>query len=756
MRNRVLMSVGLMLSAVAVGFAVPLAGTVTNGITGKPLANASVVLTDSPVGTATAPDGSFTLNVQPVAVTIRISHVGYAARVVTASPPFDQALTIALQPAPEELSTVVVTAGRTEQLLHDVPATVSVVPRERIEREHPSSVDDLLRGEAGVDVRRTGGLYTMSPSVTLRGTGANEPSRTLVMVDGMPINKGDTGEVNWNRISPDDLERIEIVRGPASALYGAGAMGGVINLITRTPRAGYRIHGYGEGGSYGTFGGGFNATYGRALSDGSSLDAFLSYRGRQSDGYVSTPPEQRNEYTTERFLEENAVSAKLGYRRGAQRVEAMYQRYDDQRGEGEKIQAPDGEYRDFDTDFIGLNYHGASGRTAWKGNAWYQKEQYGRIDERMRNGDYSRFDVLSDRIDYGGSSQFTWKGRQAGTWTVGLEARLGSVDGADVYRTSPDVVANEGELLSYAGFLQNSYTRWNDRLRLSAGVRYDVVRFRNGFIRSTLAPWDAYSGALEENQWSALSPRFGVTLRFKTHSSVYASVGQAFRASILDDLCRSGWMWVGPKIANPELEPETMTTVEAGGRHAFGRNWLSLAGYYSIGNDFLYYVNTDQTIFGGAFTLRQRQNVAEVRLYGVEGTCRYRMFQSLFTELSGTLSQSEISEFHERPELEGHPLDYSPSEKGSLGLVWDSRFHLALMWELIGDQEYVNGQDERITIKGYGLLHASVDVPVGYGFRAGVDAQNLFNREYTQSEISLDPGRFVMARLSYTLDSTEE
>ncbi|RLA92715.1 MAG: TonB-dependent receptor, partial [Deltaproteobacteria bacterium] len=133
-----------------------------------------------------------------------------------------------------ELEEVVVTATRHETPVEEVPASVTVITREQIEASSGMRVDDILRKYAGIDVRRPSGFLSHSATVSMRGMGSM-PGRTLVLLDGIPLNKADTGTVNWDLLRAEDIERIEIVRGPASALYGSNAMGGVINIITRKP-----------------------------------------------------------------------------------------------------------------------------------------------------------------------------------------------------------------------------------------------------------------------------------------------------------------------------------------------------------------------------------------------------------------------------------------------------------------------------------------------------------------------------------------
>jgi len=135
-----------------------------------------------------------------------------------------------------ELKEVVVTATRTEKPMEDVPGRVEVLTSEDVQNFAISGmkVDEVLNLLSGINVIRPQGVMTLVPTTTLRGL-SNEQARTLVLLDGVPINKADTGNVNFNRINLHEIERIEIFKGPASSLYGNNAMGGVINIITKRP-----------------------------------------------------------------------------------------------------------------------------------------------------------------------------------------------------------------------------------------------------------------------------------------------------------------------------------------------------------------------------------------------------------------------------------------------------------------------------------------------------------------------------------------
>lgn len=155
--------------------------------------------------------------------------------------------------AQEDVPDLVITANKQLQSIQEIGSAVTVIPREEIEKQGFKSVRDVLDGQPGVSATETGGPGGFV-SIYMRGT---DTRHTLVLVDGIRINDPSTtaGEVDLSLVAPQTIERIEIVRGPQSALYGSDAIGGVINIITKKGKKGPPIWQWrSEGGSYGTVG----------------------------------------------------------------------------------------------------------------------------------------------------------------------------------------------------------------------------------------------------------------------------------------------------------------------------------------------------------------------------------------------------------------------------------------------------------------------------------------------------------------------
>lgn len=177
------------------------------------------------------------------------------------------------------LQEVVVTATRQEEEIRKIPANVTVITEENIRNSNAKTVLDLLRSEEGIVVRDLLG-NGKSAQVDLRGFGETGPFNTLVMVDGRRVNEIDLSGVDWTQIPLDQIQRIEIVRGAGSVLYGDNAVGGVINIITKPPSEKLTAAVGSRAGSYEHFKGKASVSGGHENIAGS-----LSVSYESTDGY---------------------------------------------------------------------------------------------------------------------------------------------------------------------------------------------------------------------------------------------------------------------------------------------------------------------------------------------------------------------------------------------------------------------------------------------------------------------------------------
>jgi iron complex outermembrane receptor protein len=578
--------------------------------------------------------------------------------------------------------------------------------------------------------------------LTLRGLSGDEQGRTLVLMNGVPINTSDEGGVNWNRINHNDIERIEVFKGPGSSLYGNNAMGGVINIITRTPSQPQEIYG---AVTYGTFNTMRQDLSIRVRNEkgyyGSVSQYFL-----KSDGYINVPEEDRGPYNIARFLEEMSVSARAGFD-GKQwfKWELQYDVFRDKRGEGDKIISPLGNYRSFNTNLFRGKLGGANDVFSYDINSFYQLENYYDINERMRGDNYSRYDVNSYRTDMGLLAGASYKLTENHIISAGFELKQGGIKGGDYYQTAPfDTIYNAGTIQTTALYIQDELNILANRISLVAGLRYDLVAFGGGDFYTT-DPWKA-TPELNDNVWSEISPRVGARFNFIEQVSAYLSYSHGFRASILDDLTRTGWMWVGPKYANPELGPESMDNYELGvDIFPFKELKISASAYYAPGKDFLYYVATSDSLFGRAIHIRE--NVTDVTVGGMETELEYQLSTKLRMNAGYTYASSKINAFEKRPELEGKSFKYAPRHTASASVFHRNRFFDIGLTSLYKGKQFSNDANTA-TIDPYITFDMHISKKFFDIIDLSVDIHDVLDNQHMETSDYLSPGRIINTRIT--------
>ncbi|MGH7538802.1 MAG: TonB-dependent receptor, partial [Gemmatimonadales bacterium] len=205
-------------------------GTVTD-TSGTPIEAVEIRLIGAGGSAATDPSGYYRLFVpDPGALSLRAVRVGYQAAVTQVHIAAGDSVRadFQLRPTPIALPPTIVTAAKRSQLLDQAVTSVSLVAERQIARRAVNTVDEA--------VDKAPGVQFINGQVNVRGSSGfvvGLGSRVLLLVDGVPANQGDRGGINWDLVPVDHVERVEIVKGAGSALYGSAAFGGVVNLITR-------------------------------------------------------------------------------------------------------------------------------------------------------------------------------------------------------------------------------------------------------------------------------------------------------------------------------------------------------------------------------------------------------------------------------------------------------------------------------------------------------------------------------------------
>jgi iron complex outermembrane receptor protein len=731
-------------------------GIVTDAENQK-LSFANISLVGTNLSTISNKDGAFSfIDLNKGSYQLLISHVGkqnYEQKFTVNNTDIDLG-TIVLPEANFVTEELVVTATKTKRALKTIPASVALITSKDIDLIPNQKVDENLRYISGIYVDRPFGIFGKSV-VTMRGVVSSEPGRQLTLIDGVPINKSDGGGVNWNRIITSNIDKIELVKGPGSSIYGSNAMGGTINLISKRPlKKGLNANAKAYYGTYNTMGADFN--YMQKFGD--KTEGFyytLSGKYLKSDGYQTVPDSIRQDSDTLVFVNEQAANASIGYRfNNNSIVEIEYNYYDDHRGQGSKIKLDDGSTADFDTHFLKLKHQNKIGQFNIDLNAFAQLEQYLRTVEKQKNDDYTLYYVKSDRLDYGLLSSINTQ-IKAHNISLGIDYRNGSVYGMDEYQTSTDKVINQGKIRHFNIFAQDQID-FKDQLKAIAAIQYSFVDFYDGAftLENPTSSSDfmlSDAGELSDKQWHGWSPSLSFIYDFNKSSNVYILGSSGYRAASLDDFTRTGFINIGYKLANPDIKPETIYNGEIGYRYDNNNIYASANIYFSQGKDFMHYIATGDYIFGGRKAVYKKQNIANVQIYGLELNCEYKVLKWLRIAANYTYNNSEIIKFPGREDLEGKLLSYTPQQIFNLRTLTRWK-HLNASVNLRYQEKMFLDEDNTFEIDPLLGFDIRLSYEIYKGLGAGVNIQNLFNEQHMVSIDQVSLGRFISFEISYKLN----
>ena len=660
--------------------------------------------------------------------------------------------TMSIAQTASKLDEIVVTATRYARPLEDLPARVTVVTAADLQRLSIEKLDEALAYVAGVTQSRQDGAYSFSSVVSLRGLSTAQQGRTLVLVDGVPVNTSATGSVNWNRIPIEIVERIEVFKGPGSSLYGGDAVGGVINIITRRPRRKAEALAVGEVASYQT-----DNERGMVAARSSGTASAFYLRGYgfhgHSDGYNSTPEALRtNTFASyiNRYYQEHGAAFLGGWDGKDSRMEFEYSNSDDLRGEGTRILAPDGLNRAFGLDTYRFSAQGKLGDTDWRLLAYQQQELYRRLSESQSTlVNYQRIDTTVDRRDYDLSGSITQPLVFGQKLTLGSDFKAGRVAGVDRYQTTPYSSLNDdGNMDTFAVYLQDDLKPWEGGPTILASLRYDTAHFYDGYYSNPIYP--TLTGSLATQNWDALTWRASARQKLAENFSAYLSYSRGFRQPSLEDMVLNLVKKSNFSQANPNLGPEKIDTYELGADYVPVQGLkFSPSLFYSRGLDFIYSINTGAIInIGGKnYPVYQSQNVAAVDIYGAEAEATYSAGPATLGA-SYTFNRSRISNCRQNAALNGLYLADAPQNQAAASAAW--RFpwlNASASWRYKGGQFYDDANTQAIS--PYSTLSFKVWRRLGAGFTVAAAMENALNKRYQESETDLAPGRVGKTTLTW-------
>jgi len=647
-----------------------------------------------------------------------------------------QAETPVAQAEQVDLNKIVVTASRLDTLVSDSCNNVSVVDSKTIEESNQSdTADQLLEYLPGVDITRNTGLTSPTSTVTLRGFGAEERGRTLVLIDGIPFNSIYDGEAYWNAINIEDIEKIEVVPGASSALYGAGAMGGVINIITKNPEKAENEFDAGFG-TYNT------STYNLDLQNKiGNLSYIVSGGYFTTDGYIVDPTPQPYDIKTNResfygnvkgvydFDKDDSLG--VAYRHYNEETNGGYQYYYGAK-DTEDVSCSLKKIMD-NIDLLGAFYFN------WGASPWtYNTDDYYAID--YVDNEY--------QTKLGGNLQSNIHLAAFDTLTLGVDMDWGESSSEDDYQSMVRTTKYKGDQDNLGIYIQNEL-KLDEKLILTLGGRWDYWDSYDGYAYDNTASPETIN--YNEKTSDAFSPKVGLVYHLTEDTAFRASAGESFRAPTLYDLYTTwsyfipAWYWGQIFEPNPNLKPEKDYSYEVGVDQTL---WGRLLGRFTFYDnnvyDLIYPVDTGT--YSGLYDVVINQNVGQATIYGVESELRLSITKELSLFGTYTFDYSRIDKYTDSL-LDGRYLIYAPRNKSTAGISFENP-KLANI-EITG--RYVdscfNDDFNTQVVKSYILFDIALSKEINENFIASLKIENIQDRDYRAYYGYVSPGRTVTGNI---------
>ncbi len=595
-------------------------------------------------------------------------------------------------------------------------------------------VDDLFKELPGIYVRSYQGIMSSSTTNDISMRGMTGENRILVLRDGIPINDAYGGAVEWNEVNVDDLKKIEIVRGPGSALYGSNAMAGVVNMITKKPPEKMETSikaGYGEMNTQ-QLAAKNSASFGRF---GYSLSgAYLS-----TDGYSDIPESKRKSYHTERALDRANFDGKMTYDvDDSSLLSLLFGLYDQQTTGAYTI--PGYEVNN-DSNRLGLNYRR-------EGKGWnltgtlYRTED--NSDYTSPNSTYSAVSYISanSQENYGANLQGTMEIFSGHSLTVGSDFKQGEIDRHDDYKQTVRTITVEGQQRYEALYAQDEMT-FGENWHVVLGGRYDWWTSSDGSGSDNTAK--VKETDYPEKSDGAFNPKLGVNYRLFQSTTLRGAVGTAFLAPTLSDLYRTYATTTTVYQNNPDLTPETSISYEAGVDQRLGdKIMVRTTLYQTDSEDFVSNIFREKI---GSVSYYDKRNVGEVRIQGVEVEGRMRLDNQWSFFATATYNESKIKEYVENPSLEDKYLAKSPKDIYGFGVVYDNPdlFTAKLSGRYVGIR--YNDDANTTELDSYCTADLKLSRQIGKNLVAALTIDNLTDEVYEEVSGYQTPGRTTMLTL---------
>jgi outer membrane receptor protein involved in Fe transport len=575
----------------------------------------------------------------------------------------------------------VVTAARTAQPAEQVAVSVRSFDAEALRVAPTATLDGALRSVPGFSLFRRSDSLTANPTaqgVSLRGLGPSGASRSLVLLDGVPLNDPFGGWVAWTKVPRESLARIEVVPGGGASAWGNAALGGVVQILTQQPSAQTTAAKV----TLGDFG---TRSAELAQTQPGALGTFdLAARVFATDGFALVAPERRgpidiaarSRHTRWHLRWRQALGKQLAW-------SAAFRSYEEQRGNGTPYQRNGTRERALTTEFVGQ----PSAVFTWQATAYAQDQGFSSTFSGV-NATRTAETPASDQFSVpakalGAAWTGTWKHAHAARTSFGADAR-----------------SARGETREYFTFLAGNFTR----LRVAGGSQTDIGVFTlhervlapglHGTAGVRLNRWNETDGHRRESDRAtgiasrddhyadrdstAFSPSAGLVWKPNAAWRLRANAQQAFRRPTLNELYRPFRQGANVTEANAALRTEKVTTAEVSAEFQQGALTLAATAFWNDLHDAVGNV----TIARGPGTFpivgfvaagglgRQRLNLDRTRTQGIELSATWNVAKAYSLNAAALFNDATVRRASVAPALVGKQVAQVPRHSATLGATW--------------------------------------------------------------------------------------
>ncbi|GAA4648064.1 TonB-dependent hemoglobin/transferrin/lactoferrin family receptor [Kistimonas scapharcae] len=667
------------------------------------------------------------------------------------------------------LDQVTVTATRTEKQLKDVAASVTVIDSEQIEKEMARNIKDLMRYEPGVNVGNDG--RTGNKGFNIRGMDGN---RVKIMVDGVDQSQafypgGDYLRSQRNFVDLDSIKAVEIVKGPASSLYGSDAIGGLVAFKTKDPADYLNPTGddsyFSLKGAYTSADEGFAETITAANRTG-DLETMIiftrrDYKELETYGGADIFGSGRGEADPLDGSLSN-VLAKAQYQLNDDHRIGLITEYRNQKSDIDvKSMSPDGvtgkdKYK---RSRVGIFHEWDADVALFDSLQWQLDWQKTETDMQTRMPTYTvvfppsmggsrtypnrlqKYNYEEDSYQF--SAQFDKALEVSGLShkiIYGLNAQKTDFKNTNASHNLDTGVATPGDYVPkvdatrYGIFLQDEIAV-TDRLTVTPGVRYDTYKYKP----STTTGFTTENEKADDSKWTV---RVGSVYELTEHLSVFGQFSQGFKAPDIHDMYHSetgtgrGYSF----YANPDLKPEESNSFELGLRGGNHLGSFEVAAFLNKYKNFIEQVNVEIDPGNNPMGEFQKQNIAKAKIKGVEARSQLWLDEAINAPL-GTSIKASIAYAKGEGKQDGEktePLNSVSPLKAVIGLAYDApseTWGSEVTWTLSKgkNSDDISDNDDRSAYSpsGYGIvdLTAYYKPAKDLTFRAGLF--NLTDKEYS-------------------------